>query len=267
MDLVARDPGLTMQMLLAANRAHPAPDEFSRIEDARLAVGQLGEVRLQAEASRLVQVSEETFHLAPHLSWAGYWTFQRGVARIAQLICRDLEFFSLEATARTAGQLHDVGSLLLARLRPGGFQALVDHARRHRITLRATERLFLGGTSPELGAYFADRAGLSRRFANVIRWQEDPAAATDDRTLVAIISLARNLCRQNGVGESGDPPVEAGVALDDTPQWAVLRDGLYPSFCVRKFEHQVHAYCAQLRTEFSGHLAGTVGDLVAAGAG
>lgn len=263
MDLVARDPGLTAQMLISANRAHPPADEFSRIEDARLAVGQLGEVRLQDEARRLVVIDSRTFQLEPALSWASYWTFQRAVARIAQLICKDLEFYSLEPTARTAGQMHDLGLLLLARLRPGGFQAVLEHARTRKQPLRTVEKLFLGGTTPQLAAIFAEQAGLSRRFVNVLRWIEEPAAATEDKHLVAIISLARDLCRQNDVGTSGDPVLECATPLEDTAEWAILREGLYPSFNLRKFERKVHAYCSQLRTEFSGHQSGTVAELLA----
>lgn len=266
MDLVARDPGLTAQMLVAANRAHPSAEEFNRIEDARLAVGQLGEVRLQEEARRLVVIDSRTFQLEPAMSWASYWTFQRAVARVAQLLCKELEFYSLEATARTAGQMHDLGTLLLARLRPAGFQAIVEHARIHRQPLRAVELLYLGGTTPQLAAVFAEQVGLSRRFKNVLNWFESPQQATEDKPLVAIISLSRALCRQNAVGTSGDPLLEQATPLEETPEWAILREGLYPSFNFRQFERKVHAYCEQLSAELSGHEAGTVRELIAASA-
>jgi CheY-like chemotaxis protein len=266
MDLVARDPGLTAQMLVAGNRAHPSAEEFNRIEDARLAVGQLGEVRLQEEARRLVVIDSRTFQLEPAMSWASYWTFQRAVARVAQLLCKELEFYSLEATARTAGQMHDLGTLLLARLRPAGFQAITEHARTHRQPLRAVEQIYLGGTTPQLAAAFADQMALSRRFKNVLRWFEHPHEATEDRPLVAIISLSRELCRQNAVGTSGDPLLEHPTPLEETPEWAILREGLYPSFNFQRFEQKVHSYCEQLSTELSGHEAGTVRELIAAGA-
>lgn len=266
MDLVARDPGLTAQMLIAANRAHPSADDFNRIEDARLAVGQLGEIRLQEEARRLAVIDLRAFALEPALSWTSYWVFQRAVARIAQLICRELQFDSLEAPARTIGQVHDLGLVLLACLQPAGFQAILEHARVHRQPLRETEKLFLGCTTTELGTVFAQHFGLSRRFTNVFRWIDHPAAATEDQRLVAIVSLARELCRQNEVGTSGDPLLERNQRIEDTPEWAILREGLYPSFNLQKFEQKVHAYCAQLRAEFSGHQAGTVGELVSRGA-
>lgn len=265
MDLVARDPGLTAQMLVAANRAHPSAEEFNRIEDARLAIGQLGEVRLQEEARRLVVIDSRTFSLEPALSWASYWTFQRAVARVAQLLCKELEFYSLEATARTAGQMHDLGLMLLSRLRPAGFQAVLEHARVHHQSLRAAEKLFLGGTTPQLATAFAEQFGLSRRFKNVLRWIEHPAEAREDQPLVAIISLSRHLCRQNEVGTSGDPLPESMPALEQTEEWTILREGLYPSFNFQKFEQKVHAYCEQLRAEFAGHESGTVGELISTG--
>lgn len=263
MDLVARDPGLSAQMLIAANRAHPSPDDFSRIEDARLAVGQLGELALEIEARNLVVTDVRAFNRAPVFTWPAFWTFQRGVARVSQLICRDLEFYSLEPIARTAGQLHDIGKLLLAHVHPGGFQAILEHARATGIPLREAEQRLLGTTTGELAARFALHQGLSPRLANVMRWIDQPDLAGADRVIVAIVSLARELCRHNQVGASGDPMIGQTRPLEETPEWPILSEGLYPSFDLRKFELQVHAYCSQLRSEFSGHESGTIAELVA----
>jgi CheY-like chemotaxis protein/HD-like signal output (HDOD) protein len=263
MDLVARDPGLSVQMLIAANQAHPAAPGDNPIEDARLAVGQLGELRLEQQARGLAIVGEHALNLSPHFNWPRYWTFQRGVARIAQAICHDLEFYSLEPSARVAGQLHDIGRLILAHLHPTGFQAILEYARVKNVRLHEAEKLFLGCTGNHLGVHFAEKFGLSRRFVNVMRGIDDPAAITDDIQLAAIISLARKLCRQNGVGASGDPVLDSAKPIAETAQWRVLSEGLYPSFELKKFEAEIHAQCDRLRTEFSGHQAGTVGDLVA----
>jgi CheY-like chemotaxis protein/HD-like signal output (HDOD) protein len=267
MDLVARDPGLSAQMLIAANKAHPPAEEFDRIEDARLAVGQLGEQRLEQQARSLAVIEERVMDLPPFFNWPRYWTYQRGVARIAQVICRDLEFHSIEPAARAAGQLYDIGKLLLAHIHPGGFRAIMEHARRHHLPLREAEKLFLGCTTKQLGAHFADRFGLSRRFANVMRWIDDPAAATEDANLVAILSLARDLCRHNQVGASGDPSADQLKPIAETAEWAILRESVYPSFNLQKFEQEIHAQCGRLRTEFSGQQAGTVAQIMAGAAG
>ncbi|MCC5021345.1 MAG: hypothetical protein J6386_00355 [Candidatus Synoicihabitans palmerolidicus] len=88
MDLVARDPGLSVQMLIAANQAHSNRDDDWGIEDAKLAVGQLGEKRLAAQGRGLITISKSVMDVPPGFNWSEYWIFQRGVARIAQEICR-----------------------------------------------------------------------------------------------------------------------------------------------------------------------------------
>lgn len=267
MDLVARDPGLTAQVLIATNRLHPPGPGENPVEDARLAVGQLGEVRLEMLARTLAVVPQSALNRPPHFDWPRYWTFLRGVARVAQIICRELDFASLEPAARAAAQLHDIGTLVLAHLYPAGFQAILEHARKERVRLFQSEKLLLGCTSSRIGAHFAEQNGLPPRFVNVIRGIDDPAGApVEDRRLVAIVSLARKFCRHNGIGTSGDPPLATARPVRETVQWEILSEGLYPSFDLPKFENQIHVQCQRLRAEFSGHQSGTVAELVAAAA-
>lgn len=157
----------------------------------------------------------------------------------------------------------DFISQLKADLHPGGFRAILEHARQHHLPLAETEKLFLGCTTMELAAHFADHGGLSRRFASVMRWIDDPAAATENLKLVAIISLARDLCQHNHVGASGDPVRAEAMAIEATAEWQILRESVYPSFNLQKFESAIHAYCEQLRTGFSGHRAGSVREIAA----
>lgn len=252
MDLVDRDPGLAAQMLIAANQAHPAGENDNIIEDPRLAVGMLGETKLEQQARRLVQARARFMDLPPHLNWSRFWMFQTAVGRVAQYTCHYLEFYSMESQARMAGLLHDLGKLILLHLQPMGFQTIVEYAHEHRVPLAETERLFLGCTSHEIGARFATRCQLSPHYTNVMRWIDNPEAATEDACLVAIVSLARDLCRHLDVGAAGDPILDQRLPLNETPEWRVLSDRLFPSFNLREFELQVHAYCQQMRLEFSG---------------
>ena len=253
MDLVARDSALSVQLLVAANKAHPAGAGESCIEDARSAVGQLGEMKVAALARNLVVVKQSTLEVPPSFNWPKFWMFNRGVARIAQLICHQLELYSMEPIARTAGELHDIGKLLLAHLEPIGFQIIIEHARTHRLPLREVEPLFVDSTTAQMGAHFADKFGLSRRLAHVIRWIDDPAAATEDARLVAVVSLARAFCEHNGVGASGEyrDPGQPFLA-DRTKAWAVLEDCVFPSFNLREFERLINARCRVLRMDLAG---------------
>ena len=256
MDLVEKDPGLSAQMLIASNKLKHQNDESSTsfIEDARMAVGLLGEVRLSSQGRSLVTVEERMMLAPPFSSWPAFWMFQLGTARIARFTCLYLEMGSLESSAYTAGLLHDLGKLLLIRLHPFAFQAIQDYALQHGMRLAAAEKLFLGTTTHEMAAYFAEKQGLPKSFANVMRWMDSPEDATEDAELVAIVSLARDLCRHNHVGFCGDTPKDEAVPLEDTPEWRVLRGRVFLNFDLKKFEAQVHAECRQLKRELQGKL-------------
>jgi CheY-like chemotaxis protein/HD-like signal output (HDOD) protein len=256
MDLVDKDPGLSAQLLIAANKArHHTENDPAAIEDPRLAVGLLGEVRLASQAHSLVTTPERLMSLPPAFSWRQFWMFQIGTARMARFACKALEFPALASTAYTAGLMHDLGKLLLLRLHPFGLQAAIEHTRQNHVPLSEAERFFLGCTTHEMAVHFAEKQGLPKRFSNVMRWIHTPMEATEDRELVAVVSLASELCRHNHVGASGDKPLTEAMPIEETEEWGVLCQSVFPSFNLRNFELQVHAECRELKLELHGRLA------------
>jgi len=255
MDLAEKDPGLAAHLLVAANRMRGADEHDPEpIENPRLSIGLLGEIKLAAIASGLV-TAEERMMTVPPCTWTSFWKFQIGVARMARYTCRYLEFNSLEPRAYAAGLLHDLGKLLLLHLHPIGFQAVLDYARRENLPLSAAEQKFFGCTTREMAAHFATKHGLLPSYANVMRWVGDPAQATDDAVLVASVSLARELCRQNHVGWSGDAMTDSVRPIAETPGWAILSQRIFPSFNLEKFEAEAHAECRELKLELQGQLS------------
>jgi CheY-like chemotaxis protein len=255
MDLVDKDPGLATQLLLVANQARD-PDDFDSepIEDPRVAVGLLGETQLAAQAKALVAVPEHLMAVQA-FSWRQYWMFQAATAHTARYACEALEMPNLAAPACTAGLLHGIGRLLLLHLHPFALPAILEHAWRCGLPLAEAERLFLDATTPQMAAHFAEKHALPRRYVHVLRWIDTPEAATEDRDLVAVVSLARDLCRQNHVGSDGEKLAKRFSPLEETQEWAVLRDRVFPSFDLKKFEHQVHARCRDLKLELQGRSA------------
>lgn len=260
MDIVARDPGLAAQILITANQKISQDDLNSTpLEDPRLGVGRLGELQMEALARNLVIVEEKHLQLPPHFNWPQYWVFQMGTARVARFTCKYLELHSMELQARMAGLLHDLGKLLLGKLHPHALQAILAYAREQRVPLQQAERLFLGCTTHELAAHFAEKNKLPPPYVSVMRWVHCAEEATSHRELVAIISLARDLCRQNHVGISGDAPLVDAPPLEETAAWRILRESVFPSFDLRKFELQVHTDCRELKLELQGHLKNYTG--------
>jgi CheY-like chemotaxis protein len=255
MDLVEKDPGLSAHLLVAVNKGRRTDDfHHEPIENPRLCVGMLGEIKLAAMAAGIVTADERLMDVPP-CSWTKFWAFQVGVARMAQYTCRYLEFNSLEARAYAAGLLHDLGKLLLLHLHPIGFHAIVDYARRENVPISAAEKKFIGCTTREMAAHFAEKHGLLPSYANVMRWVDDPAQATDDAVLVASVSLARDLCRRNRMGWSGESDDGEIIPIAETAAWQILRERIFPSFNLEKFEAEAHAQCRELKLELHGRLA------------
>jgi len=251
-DLVNKDPGLTAQVLIAANRLE-REDMMTVIEDPKIAIGLLGNIKLCALGQALPIAEERHMNVAP-LSWSQFWMFQMGVAQLSQYICRYLELRELAAQAHTAGLLHDLGKLLLLHLYPFGFQAMIAYARKNAVPLHAAEVKFLGCTTREMGDHFAGKHELPDVFRSVIRWVETPEIASDYRDLVAIVSVARHICLHNHVGHCGEIPKDLNAPIEGTPAWSVLRERVFPSFNLRKFELLAHGFCRDLKQELTGRI-------------
>lgn len=255
MDLAEEDPGLSAHLLVAANKGRRTDDlDHEPIENPRLCVGLLGEIKLAAMASGLVTADAAMMEVPP-CSWTKFWMFQVGVARMARYTCRYLEFNSLEPRAYAAGLMHDLGKLLLLHLHPVGFQAVLDYARREKVTLSVAEQKFLGCNTRDMAAHFAEKHGLLPSYANVMRWVDDPAKATEDAVLVASVSLACDLCRRNRVGWSGEGDSGETTPIAETAAWQILRERIFPSFNLEKFEAEAHAECRDLKMELNGQLS------------
>ena len=248
-DLVAQDPALATQVLIAAN--HLEHDEMTVIDDPRTAVSLLGNIKLSGIAKTLPTIPARHMHVPP-ISWVQFWMFQMGVARLAQFTARNLEFGSLEGRAHTAGLLQDVGKLILPKLFPFAFPAVVNYAREHKTTLAEAEKKYLGCTTREIAARFAAKQGLPSAFCNVIRWADAPDHAGDDIELVGVVSLARDLCLYNHVGFSGEMVRDIAPSLEETTAWQVLRPRVFPSFNIKKFESDAHALCSELKQALVG---------------
>jgi CheY-like chemotaxis protein/HD-like signal output (HDOD) protein len=257
MELTERDPGLCAELLLAANQMRRSEEnsDHEPVENPRICVSFLGEIKLAAIASKLVKV-EERWMDSPPCSWTAFWMFQVGVARMARYTCHYLEFQSLESRAYAAGLMHDLGKILLVHLHPLAFQAIVDYSRRQGTSLPLAEQKFIGCTTHEMAAHFAEKHEFPSAYANVMRWVHEPEQAADDQVLVAIVSLARDLCRQNRVGWSGDSAHTSGVKpVAESPAWQVLSQRVFPSFNLHKFEAEAHAECRQLKRDLHGQFS------------
>lgn len=253
LEIVHKDPSLTAQILVAANRLKKDKEGNGlAIEDTRMAVGLLGEMRLAALGASFENVPERYFESGSQMNWPAFRLFQRGTGKLAEFICEHLEMTMLASAAYTAGLMHDFGKILLTRLHPYALPAIRDFALSTGVGHSVAERRFIGCTTTEMAAYFAEQQGLPKRFVNVFRWIDNPEVATQDEELVAVVSLARDLCRRNQVGCNGDTPFDDAVSLEATPEWQVLSKRVYLNFDLKKFERLANAECLALKRSLVG---------------
>jgi HD-like signal output (HDOD) protein len=180
--------------------------------------------------------------------------FQAAVAHVTQFAAINLELTDLAANAYTAGLLHDYGRLLLMQQHPFSFQATATYAKKNSVPLHTAEKKYAGWTTREMGDYFARKLGLPAVYCNVIRWVGTPEEAGEEAYMVALVTLARQLCLQNQIGFSGEPHLPL-PHLEDTPAWRIVRTRVFPSFNLKKFESQTHNLCSSLKQELSGRNA------------
>jgi CheY-like chemotaxis protein/HD-like signal output (HDOD) protein len=251
MEKVEKDPALAAQILIAANRARRIEDPTATVEDLRLGVELLGELKLHLLGKELITIEERLLHALP-FTWPRFWMFQIAVARMARHVCAYLEFHELEGQAYTAGLLHDLGKLLLAHLYPFGWQAILAHAREHNIPTAEAELKFVGCTAREAANHFALTHGLPEDYRQVMLLIEKPDEAKEGRDLVAVVALARDLCRRNHVGHDGDQPRANALLLRETPAWLILAPRIFPGFDWDRFEPQMHVFCQDIKRELHG---------------
>jgi HD-like signal output (HDOD) protein len=248
-DLVTKDPGLCVQVLVAANRLER--DDTEPVEDIRTAVNLLGEIRLSSLAKAVPAVAERFFRSTP-ITWTQYWTFQVGVGRVARFVCDNLEMTDIAPYAYAAGLMHDIGKLILMRIFPFALPAMAGHAKANGIPLAEAEQRYTGWTSRKIGERFAQQSGLPPTYGDVIRWADNPEAATDHRDLVAAVALARELCHKSHLGQSFDFVKEAPVVVEALPAWSILQQRAFVGFNLRAFEAAAYAFCLKQKQELAG---------------
>jgi HD-like signal output (HDOD) protein len=252
MEKAESDPGLAAQILIAANRNRRRGErDEPAVDDLRLAMELLGELKLVSLGKGLVTIEERLLHALP-FTWPRFWMFQIAVARMARQTCFYLEFGNLDSQAYIAGLLHDLGKILLAHLYPFGWQAIMLYARENGVSTANAEKKFIGCTARELADRFAKAQGLPDPYRHVMRWLESPEEAEGDKELVAIVALARDLCRRNRVGHDGDQAREPFPPLEDTAAWRVLGPRVFPSFKWEKFQAHIHSACQEVKRELHG---------------
>lgn len=250
MDLVEKDPGLALQILQAANdlRQSKRKDLTTFLEDVRMGVGYLGEKRLSGMAKSMPRCRESFMYVSEEQNWYSHLQFLAATGIIAEMTCHQMELPSLGNIAFVAGLTHDFGKLLLMNLQPAAFVHIFRYAQENKVPVWESEMLHLEMTSRQLAVDFMAGHCFPSRLKSVVRWVDTPEVAEEDLDLVAIVAIARHMCRFCRVGFSAESDYKEVLPLEHTQLWRVIQRRIFPSFNVGKFQTMVRNKCREIVT-------------------
>lgn len=215
--LVASDPPLAARVLRLANSAYYGfPRAIAALPQAVTLLGfaTLRNVALSAGVFDL-------FRSGDGIDLPALWRHSVGAAAAAKLVARRVRYTPLEK-AFTAGLLHDIGKILIARYLHGAMEQIRHLVETESIALGDAEQRVLGVSHPALGAWLAARWAFPASLVDAIAFHHHPMHANENMPLAAITGVADLLVRRAGIGSGGDevlreidPLVLQSLALSD----------------------------------------------------
>jgi putative nucleotidyltransferase with HDIG domain len=206
-DLISRDESLTAQCLRVANSPLFSRGQLTNsVHNAISAIG-IARIRVIALTCTLMQIGKSATSLDPVV----FWQHSLGTAILSRRLARSTGFGNPEQ-AYLAGLLHDIGYLVNFVLAPQQMRSILDQGSRERVFAGAIEHAALGFTHCQTGELLARKWHFSPEIIEVIRCHHNPAGATMNPALVAIVGLTDRLCRSLELGlgyaETPDPILE-----------------------------------------------------------
>ncbi|MBN1517793.1 HDOD domain-containing protein [Candidatus Sumerlaeota bacterium] len=197
------DPGLTSNVLRLANSAYYGRQRsISSVKDAIVHIG------AQSVFHTVMSAVMASFGDA---TMKGYglpsdqlWEHSFAVAAGASLFAEELGY-DVSGAAHTAGQLHDIGKVVLGSFVDVDVKPIEERAFKGEVSFEQAEREILGIDHAEVGAELLERWNLPREIVEAVRWHHEPEQLDDDHRLIAdLVHVANSVCLIAGIGTGND---------------------------------------------------------------
>lgn len=201
-EVITSDPSLAARVLRLANSAYYGfPRAIAAVPQAITLLGfaTLRNVALSTAVFDLLRPTNGNT-----LDLEALWRHSIGVAAAAKLVARCARYTPLEK-AFTAGLLHDIGKLLIARYLSGSVGEIVGLIASEGITIGDAEQRVLGVAHPAFGAWLAARWAFPPSLVDAIAFHHHPERAEDNLPLAGLLSVADTLTHRAAIGSGGDP--------------------------------------------------------------
>lgn len=173
-DAVNKDMGITSRVLQVANSAYYGyTKKITNPTEAALLLG--------VETLKSLIRYTHLLNNFPHAPAAGaifdrVWRHSVGVGSVARKITLlQTQNESLAEEAFTAGLLHDIGKMALMSIKPEEYTKLYREAAEGKTPMHLLERVKLGTTHAEMGAYLLSLWGIPYDILEAVAWHHFPA--------------------------------------------------------------------------------------------
>jgi putative nucleotidyltransferase with HDIG domain len=235
--LIMQDQVLTARILKLANSSFYA---FPRqIATVKLALIVLGFESVKEMALSLSVLNSFKGENGKHFDTSQFWHHSISVGAGSRMLARET-CSRLAGEAFVAGLLHDIGKLVLNQYLPEEFAEVQTRIWEQGQDCETAEKIVLGVTHAEIGAWLAERWNLPVSLVEAIRWHAHPEAAPRNPELALLVCLADYLSGKAQLGRSGSrgmeslPPAVADMArtlFGLTPEaLETHRGGLYAEY-------------------------------------
>ncbi len=198
--VIQADPAMAIKVLKLANSAYYGfRQKIATVPQAVTLLGfaTLKNALLSAAVFDLFRLNTTGFDLA------ALWKHSVATATAAKLLAKRARFPNSEK-AFTAGLLHDIGKVMIARYLPMSLATIVQAVRDEGLPMAAAEQRTIGLAHPAFGAWVMARWGLPSVLVEAVEYHHCPTKAQYSFDLAALVYLANALTHRAGIGSGGD---------------------------------------------------------------
>jgi putative nucleotidyltransferase with HDIG domain len=198
--IILQDPAMAAKILKLANSAYYGFRQ--KIASVPQAISLLGfstlkNTLLSAAVFDLFRLSASGFDVQ------GLWKHSVATAAAAKLLAKRVRYPSLEK-AYTAGLLHDLGKVLIARYLPKSLVSVMRMVREEQVAMYDAEAHVIGLAHPAFAGWVMSRWGMPSQLIEAVEFHHQPTRAEFSFDLAAIVYIADIIAHRAGIGNSGD---------------------------------------------------------------
>lgn len=198
--VILSDPSMAAKVLKLANSPfYGFRQKISNIPQAVTLLGfaTLKNALLSAAVFDMFKITGVGFDMG------ALWKHSVGTATAAKLFAKRVRFPNSEK-AFTAGLLHDIGKVMVARYLPSSLYSVMQAVEKEHLAMYDAEQKAIGLAHPSFGAWVMAKWGLPTALVEAVEFHHHPTRSKFAFDLAGIVYLANIMTHRCNIGSGGD---------------------------------------------------------------